>query len=159
MIICKDCGKSVAPEECRNLKVVDPKETFGFRLDQLCEECFKARLKDKAENPAPVGSGRYPWGMDHDPLKHDADIREIINQAMDRDDKEICIYVRGETMTVKVNSYKEEKLSWIKKECDWFVCPECGGDSRIPTRYCSRCGEQLAIPTRITEEPDGDTEC
>ena len=153
MIICKDCGKTVKEEECRNLKVTDAKATFGFNLDQLCEDCYQARLKDKAEKPAPIGSGRYPWGMDHDPLKHNADIREIINQAMDRDDKQISIFIRGDVVSVDVRPYKEEAPRWIKHGNFEYECSNCGDIRKYPLTYCPNCGEMIGI--RV-ETPDGD---
>ena len=75
MIICKDCGKRIAPEECRNLKVNDPKETFGFRLDQLCEECYQKRLLEKAASPIGPDEEKKPL--------IDVEAREVIGNVHD----------------------------------------------------------------------------
>lgn len=99
MIICKDCGKTVAPEECRNLKVNDPKETFGFRLDQLCEECFKVRFKEKAEEPAPE-AGTF----------NRSDIFKVIDDAMEKKDRHVSIFISPDSVSVDIYPYDPHEV-------------------------------------------------
>ena len=93
MIICKDCGNKVMPEECRNLKVNDPKETFGFRLDQLCDDCFNKRLKDKAKEPIKPEDRSFTKN----------DIFKIIDDAIAKKDRYVRIFITNETISVDVS--------------------------------------------------------
>lgn len=155
MIICKDCGKSVAPEECRNLKVNDPKETFGFRLDQLCEECYQKRLKETAEKPLFKPDEEVkPWGK--------SDVARIINQAMEHNDKQISIFIRGDVVSVDVRPYDVDDPRWIFKKWNDYQCSQCKQHSEDMFPYCPYCGESLRavddeeFPEYHKNETDGE---
>lgn len=76
------------------------------------------------------------------------DINKIIDDAIEKKDRSVMIFINGETVSVTVNPI-EGPLKWIPYSTpDCYIgykCPNCGVVTNFQTQYCSECGEKLAI--------------
>ena len=73
-----------------------------------------------------------------------SDILKIIDDAMEKKDREVWIFISGIGTTVKVRPLEDSKPMWIRlKNCDAYICPECHRPSTKASLYCSDCGEML----------------
>lgn len=78
--------------------------------------------------------------------KEEIDIRKIIDDAMEKKDRTVSIYIGHSGVSINVQPYEKEEPHWIYKPQDsgWdFECSACGGDSKTYTTYCPYCGEQM----------------
>jgi hypothetical protein len=105
-------------------------------------------LKNKAAEPIRPEEESKPIGK--------TDILRIINQAMERNDKQISIFIRGDVMSVNVNPYEADDPRWIKRDYNCYECSACGQVTEYPIMYCTYCGERPRWNRDC--EVDGDTE-
>jgi uncharacterized Zn finger protein (UPF0148 family) len=68
------------------------------------------------------------------------DIHKIIDDAMEKKDRNVTIFISGENTSVYIRP--EEKSMWVKKN-GWYKCPECQNESRQVSIYCPNCGEKM----------------
>ena len=107
-----------------------------------CSECWNTEMpEEKKEEPK-------------------IDIHKIIDEAMEKKDRTVSIYIGQSCVTINVTPYKpEEPAHWIynsESERYPFECSACGGASADAGLYCSRCGEQMMIRKEEEEvEDDG----
>lgn len=80
------------------------------------------------------------------------DINKIIDDAMEKKDRFVSIFIMGGTVSVKVEPLESRDPRWIidKNKMHlhgWdFECSECHGRSAEGTSYCPHCGEKLRMP-------------
>lgn len=78
------------------------------------------------------------------------DVHKIIDDAMEKGDRTVSIYIGQSCMTVNVTPYeKEEPARWIFKTDHYppkFICSACDGMNDCMTPYCPHCGEQMKMP-------------
>ena len=71
------------------------------------------------------------------------DIYKIIDDAIEKKDRSITIFITGDNMSVYVNPL-EEPARWLKTESLLTSqCSNCGLKSTVETQYCPDCGEKL----------------
>lgn len=98
------------------------------------------------------------------------DVHTIINEAMDKKDRFVHIFIMGDNISVDVKPLSESDPRWIVREKKGygrvrhqFECSECRVWSDNITPYCSFCGEKLRMPViedmRVEKTPDGPVEC
>lgn len=75
-------------------------------------------------------------------------IKSIIDEAMEKRDRTVLVYIHGDTMSVSVTPIGADEPRWIPKD-GGYVCSTCGQWDHHPTRYCRLCGEALKI---VSEE-------
>ena len=86
------------------------------------------------------------------------DIHKIIDDAMEKKDRTVSIYIGQSCVTINVTPYEpEEPARWIHIENDHhcsyrFECSACGAEHEFPSLYCPHCGEQMKMPKE--EETD-----
>ena len=75
------------------------------------------------------------------------DINKIIDDAIEKKDRSVLIFINGETVSVSVKPI-EGPLKWVKFNTPdgyhSYKCPNCGETTNYQTQYCSECGEKLA---------------
>jgi hypothetical protein len=86
------------------------------------------------------------------------DIHKLIDEAMERKDKTVHIFISELGTTINVEPYEKEKdPEWIKSYREYgrgfainqVVCSACGTASDHITPYCPYCGEKLKMPSAI----------
>ena len=93
-----------------------------------CEECWNTEMP--ASNPTT-----------------EIDIRKIIDDAMEKKDREVMIFISKDHTNVSVIPVNSTKPRWIDKETT-YVCSECGALNKWPSPFCPLCGEKLAISVK-----------
>lgn len=88
------------------------------------------------------------WNVDKkDPH---VDIHKIIDDAMEKRDRTVSIYIGEAGVSVTVSPADQDKVMWIHKADNtydetycrtWFQCSNCGHDNNHTTPYCPVCGE------------------
>lgn len=71
------------------------------------------------------------------------DINKIIDDAIEKKDRSVMIYINGESTSISVHPI-EGPLKWVKCGYHIYKCPNCGVDTDHQTQYCPDCGEKLA---------------
>lgn len=79
------------------------------------------------------------------------DIHKIIDDAMEKKDRTVSIYIGRSGTTINVQPYEVEQARWLynEKRNNYtydFECSACGGETDFPSTYCPRCGEQMKMP-------------
>lgn len=81
------------------------------------------------------------------------DIHKLIDDAMEKKDREVSIFIMKDSTSVYVRPIKASDPRWIVMGQDTdryfhnlFMCSECKAISDDPTPYCPHCGEKLQMP-------------
>lgn len=146
---CYKCGKDAAPG--RFIKVRDCWTQEGFHWYAACEECYNGETFKENEPLSEVT------------IHKTVDIHRIINEAMEKKDRYVTIFISD--MATSVNVYPtEDKPMWIPITFDrtfgdstlssiiGYRCSECGSSANKPTVYCSECGEKMHGVKKLEEE-------
>lgn len=95
-----------------------------------------------------------PWGSfkKENKMTENIDINKIIDDAIEKKDRSVMIFINGETTSVSINPI-EGPLKWKTFNTpDGYIsykCPNCGVTTDYQTQYCSECGEKLAKADKI----------
>lgn len=77
-------------------------------------------------------------------------IYKIIDEAMEKKDRSVSIFIHNNNVNISVYPYSNEELRWEEKPTYFttahFACPSCGQTQAYCTPYCGLCGEKLAPP-------------
>lgn len=80
------------------------------------------------------------------------DIHKIIDDAMEKKDRTVNIYISEHGTSIYVAPHKDGRPEWIvKKDLNGYYCPECDGWSRTTVQYCPHCGESLKLSWKEAE--------
>ena len=123
---CDGCGKMV---NCEHVELVEGKG--------LCRECSSKHWEKEREKSfeKPVKTAT------------DVDIHKIIDDAMEKKDRSVTIFISKDATTVSVYPYEDKPREWVPREDTMgYLCPECNVWQKHPTNYCSNCGEKLKAP-------------
>lgn len=83
------------------------------------------------------------------------DIHKIIDDAMEKKDRYVTVYIGKHGTSVNVYPVDESKTMWIDFTLEPIVegkmhtfhvnykCSNCGRHSTTPSLYCPHCGEQM----------------
>ena len=83
-------------------------------------------------------------------------MHKIIDDAMEKKDRIVNIFMSEYGITIKVDPLVEHKARWIYRQY-YLECSECGHTTNTPTPYCPVCGEKLAM-TFDNEIKEGSTD-
>lgn len=86
----------------------------------------------------------HPIGQDHD--SKPVNIHKIIDDAMEKRDRTVSIYIGEAGVSVNVYPVDHDKCQWIYRKYPdryHFECSNCGTDSEFNTTYCGGCGELM----------------
>lgn len=86
------------------------------------------------------------------------DIQAIINDAMEKKDRYVSIFISPSGTNIMVNPLDDKKPRWIYAEergMYYLKCSECDSLNSFSSPYCPNCGEKLAAPE---EEKDDRTD-
>lgn len=73
-------------------------------------------------------------------------IYKIIDEAMEKKDRSVSIFIHNNNVNISVYPYSNEELRWKKTPSLMVACPSCGQTQEYCTPYCGLCGEKLAPP-------------
>lgn len=148
--VCKNCTRDLLVHEntCVCCGEVIPE---GRQVCLQCDLETRYGSEPTIENrDAPVDTGT---------LKHPFDIHKIIDDAMEKRDRTVSIYIGEAGVSVSVYPVDHDKVQWIYREDDCclfrFECSNCGADYEFETTYCPSCGELMHGVRK--EENDGET--
>ena len=81
------------------------------------------------------------------------DIHKIIDDAMEKKDRAVHIFITDNTTSVDVIPYEGGMSRWIfDRDYGTYECSECHNTNAYPAPYCPECGEKLAA---AKEDKDG----
>ena len=86
------------------------------------------------------------------------DIHKIIDDAMEKKDREVMIFISKDHTNVSVIPVNSTKPRWIESEGNSircrYKCSECGAFTTTPSPFCPLCGEKMSMPEK--EAKDGE---
>lgn len=86
---------------------------------------------------------------------NNVDINKIVDDAMEKKDRQVHIFIVGDTVSVNVTPLADSDPRWIIHETmkpgrrfpvREFECSECHVWLKDPMPYCGFCGEKLRMP-------------
>ena len=80
-------------------------------------------------------------------------IKSIIDEAMEKRDRTVSVFISGENMHVTVAPLGEDEPRWIPKE-GGYLCSVCGRWQGDASRYCCDCGEALKNMDMFDDESE-----
>lgn len=149
---CDVCKKTVSAE------LVTLKDGIG-----MCPECKDKHEKSFTTNHLGMfdiksNSTGFAYGKPH--VTGEIDIHQLIDDAMEKKDRCVMIYIGEAGTTVHINPYDDKPLEWIERKTGTidnpyfhidYECPSCGYYVRIKSPYCPFCGEKLKLPSQKEE--------
>lgn len=81
------------------------------------------------------------------------DIHKIIDDAMEKKDRRVTVFISDIGMTINVNPIEEDGTWWILEDGSYtkFRCSNCGQRGTYPTTYCPHCGDQTKGVKQLEE--------
>lgn len=132
--------------------------------DRVCATCKYDTCTSgylPCKNCIPFGDERPYWEptmlevTEVTPVTDDKNIsmiKSIIDEAMEKRDRTVTVYISGENMHVSVTAVGEDDPRWIPMD-GGFACSVCGQWDLRCGRYCRFCGEALKV---VSEEVKSD---
>mgnify|MGYP003312296496 FL=1 len=75
-------------------------------------------------------------------MDNQIDIHKLIDEAMEKKDRYVSIYIGEFATTVSVHP-TQGKAMWLHDNDGRIYCSSCGNRSRDCGTYCSFCGEEI----------------
>lgn len=85
-------------------------------------------------------------------LNSTIDIPRIIDEAMEKKNRSVTVFVGPQGTTVNVYPYQEAKPYWTSRD-NHYICSECRAANHFPSPYCPICGEKMCI-SDTEEKPE-----
>lgn len=82
------------------------------------------------------------------------DLHKIIDDAMERGDRQVHIYIMKDNVSISVRPASEDDGMKWRQVGGGYICSDCGGASTTADLYCKHCGAQR---TGIIEILDHET--
>jgi len=119
-IDCYHCGK-----------FIDIEKTIYMDNHHFCPDCYEKIKKESVKKSSKPAT--------------DVDIHKIIDDAMEKKDRSVTIFINKDATTVSVYPYEDKPLAWVEstKTNYSYQCPTCGDHFRTQSPYCPTCGEKL----------------
>ena len=138
--LCQICQKSFSQEQ---LFKISKQISGDFRLLNVCPDCKKKHEEDLERTRQ---NFQAQFGEKAVEKKADVDVYKIIDDAMEKKDRSVVLYIGEHGTSVYVNPYKDDKVVWkgtpgAKRP----YCSNCGREAEGAYPYCPWCGEQVAI--------------
>lgn len=138
---CREKLKKEHPERFCNAYTagcVGCPHTYGY-LDKplyciggsksTCTKCWDREIPEPEKKPFPI------------------DIHKLIDEAMEKKDRSVSLFIHGDSVTVNVNPLGDEPKWERTTDARYqFKCSECGVVTRNLSNYCPYCGEKLKMP-------------
>lgn len=128
-------------------------ESVGLKWDGGCCGC-PVQYGYEPRRPLCIGSTcRDCWDREIPGTEPTTDCRvdiyKIIDEAMEKKDRKVSIFVYKDNLSINVEPITDSKPRWILKTDEHgdykFTCSECGIVADGQTCYCPFCGEKLAL--------------
>ena len=115
--------------------------------------CHACQVSSSSVDPYPYYISRDGCDKQHGTINkkdnaNNIDIHRIIDEAMEKKDRMVTIFISEVGTTVSVQPIGESP-HWTVEPDDEnpnrniFVCSECSTQSTFPGIYCSACGEKM----------------
>lgn len=80
------------------------------------------------------------------------DVASIINEAMEKKDRYVSIFIGEAGTTISVYPHEDSKTTWkYLKEGSDPICSNCGRIVDQPFPFCPWCGEEIGLGNDIQE--------
>jgi predicted amidophosphoribosyltransferase len=138
---------------CR--KFIDIEKTVYMDNHLFCPDCYEKVKKEKAKPDFTNHDGSFDYDFVPDESREsskpvtDVDIHKIIDDAMEKKDRSVTIFITKDTTSVSVYPYEDKPREWVLRTGNAvypWVCPECGDTFKESSRHCPSCGEELRRP-------------
>lgn len=144
--VCPTCNKVV--DSCTNLGnsyTVSPKELKEAFARHGTGDALARGFAEGIENPR-TDDGFYIDDMDFSSINKLLSIHKIIDDAMEKRDRTVSIFISAENNAVSVNVYpvNHDEVYW-KADPDGLICTNCGFQDQSYSKYtyCPDCGELM----------------
>lgn len=143
---CVCCGE-VIPEGrhvCLKCEMVAPER--GLRQKAPVIDEIAGIVPPLSPEDLPKTCSKPKHTVAHERDSNPVNIHKIIDDAMEKRDRTVSIYIGESGVSVNVYPVDQDKCQWIYHEdCDRynFECSNCGMDSEFQTTYCHSCGELM----------------
>lgn len=146
--LCQECQNSFPVEQLSTIYKQVAGETKPLRVCPDCREKHEKDLELSRQNfQAQFGEKDTP--THHVCLERDSvtiDIHKIIDDAMEKKDRSVMIFIGEHGTSVNVNPYKDDKVVWkAAPGAKHPYCSNCGRQAEAAYSFCPWCGEQVAI--------------
>ena len=79
------------------------------------------------------------------------DINKIVDDAMEKKDRQVHIFIVSDTVSVNVTPLADSDPRWILRKkpgmyLRTYECSECHAEVEHTSPYCPSCGEKLRFP-------------
>ena len=145
--VLKSCPH-VSPEQLDNMKKdIPPSENTCVCCGevipegrQVCPSCMeKNGLHVDEFAGAELLKRTVVYERDSNPV----DIHKIIDDAMEKRDRTVSIYIGEAGVSVNVYPVDHDKVCWIRDRNFKLKCSNCGHVTTNPNTYCGFCGELM----------------
>lgn len=152
--LCQECQNSFPAEQLSTIYKQIAGETKSLRVCLDCRDKHEKELEMSRQNfQAQFGEKDTP--KHHVCLERDSvtvDIHKIIDDAMEKKDRTVNIYIGESGTSIYVSPRDDEPLAWVPNPKGiGYLCPTCGYWDIDQRPYCSTCGEKLK---RLSEEDE-----
>lgn len=81
-------------------------------------------------------------------------IKDVIDEALSRDDKRVYILINGETASISIEPIiEEEPPHWIYNGVGLgYTCSSCESPNKHASKYCPNCGEKMKYLSILKEK-------
>lgn len=153
---CSECSKLMHEYDLYRCE-----DHTNMTTKYICPDCLKklkgaehatteVNLDPPKESSKPATDGTYHVVYEQD--SKPVNIHKIIDDAMEKKDRSVTIFIGKDATTVSVYPYEDKAREWMRLKDDKgvtyaYVCPECGLSEQYFSQYCPSCGEKLKRPT------------
>lgn len=147
--LCQECQNSFSSDELFTIA----KQVGGqTKLLRVCVDC-----KEKHEKDLELSRQNFQAQFGEKAVLHIddggkatitpvIDIHKIIDDAMEKKDRSVMLYIGENGTSVYVNPYKDDKVVWkAAPGAKHPYCSNCGRQAEAAYSFCPWCGEQVAI--------------
>ena len=146
--LCQECQNSFPAEQLFTIYKQIAGETKVLKVCSDCRDKHEEELEMTRQNlQAQFGekdTPKHPVCLERDSVT--VDIHKIIDDAMEKKDRTINVYIGQYGTSIYIHPYAENKTVWkAAPGAKHPYCSSCGKQAESAYPYCPWCGESVAI--------------
>lgn len=162
-MICDLCSKTVG-----HVTRIEKQVHGTYKFYNLCDECYEEHersLERTRNNYSAQVNAYYKESTDEFKLTNN-DLHKIIDDAMERGDRQVHIYIMKDNVSISVRPASEDDgMKWIEEKVIdpgyydpfTFRCSVCGYKIHNETpHYCPDCGAERTGVILVEKEKNDD---